>query len=237
MLFPTALILALLSITPSLAVPTFGDDSDVVALVARDEPQSILEARGEPYGFDFDMMEKRDLADEEMFEELVARSPEPEPEPEPESDEEMFEQLVARSPEPEPEPLPEGELVDVDRRFFGSLLRSIAKLARKGHKAHHAHQDHRKHHRRDEFGGEGVTELERRFFGSLLRSISKLARKGHKAHQAHQAYENRRKHHKRSEFDGEMEELELRDLVSEEDFEELVARSPEPEFELEMEEY
>jgi hypothetical protein len=236
MLFPTALILALLSITPSLAAPTFSADSDAAALVARDEPQSILEARGEPYSFDLDMVEKRDLADEEMFEELVARSPEPEPEPEPESDEEMFEQLVARSPEPEPEPepVPEGELSELDRRWFGALFKTLTKIATKGHKAHHAYDNHRKHHRRDEFGGEGLAELDRRWFGALFKTLTKIATKGHKAHHA---YDNHRKHHKRSEFDGEMEELELRDLAGEEDFEELVARSPEPEFELEIEEY
>jgi hypothetical protein len=74
MLFPTTLLLGLLSIAPSLAIPIGSD-----ALVARDEPQS-LEARGELLDLGFGMMEKRDIADEEMFE-LVARSPEPEPEP------------------------------------------------------------------------------------------------------------------------------------------------------------
>ncbi|CAG8560256.1 3813_t:CDS:10, partial [Acaulospora colombiana] len=57
------------------------------ALIARNEQQA-LEARGEFLGVDVDVMEKRGIADEDMFGELVARSPEPEPMP---FDEDVFE--------------------------------------------------------------------------------------------------------------------------------------------------
>ncbi|PVG01653.1 hypothetical protein CPB86DRAFT_781455 [Serendipita vermifera] len=77
MLFPTAFLFALLSISPAFALHISGGSD---ALVARNEQQA-LEARGEFLGLDVDVMEKRGLADEEMFEELVARSPEPEPMP------------------------------------------------------------------------------------------------------------------------------------------------------------
>ncbi|PVG00102.1 hypothetical protein CPB86DRAFT_782956 [Serendipita vermifera] len=82
MLFPTAIVLAVLSITPALAILNVG--SDAPSLVARDESQhGILEARGETYGPNLDKMEKRDLANEESFVELVTRSPEPKSLPEP----------------------------------------------------------------------------------------------------------------------------------------------------------
>jgi hypothetical protein len=148
MLFPITLILGLLSITPSLAVPIFSADSDAATLlVARDEPQSILEARGESYGLDFDMMEKRDLAGEEMFEELVARSP-------------------------EPEPMGGFELEDMERRgWFGAALKigkGIAKLAHKGHKAHQAHQDYKnRHHKRSKAG-----QRAKNFFKKVGKGVS-----------------------------------------------------------------
>ncbi|PVG01652.1 hypothetical protein CPB86DRAFT_781452 [Serendipita vermifera] len=75
MLFPTALLFTLLSISPVFALHISGGSD---ALVARNEQQA-LETRGEFLGLDVDVMEKRGLADEEMFGELVARSPEPEP--------------------------------------------------------------------------------------------------------------------------------------------------------------
>ncbi|PVG00105.1 hypothetical protein CPB86DRAFT_247673 [Serendipita vermifera] len=133
MLFPTTLILAVLSITPAFAVPVLTVDSDASSLVARDEPQQvILQARGESYGLDLDMMEKRDLADEESFVELVARSPEP---------------------EPLPEPFPLGELEeDMERRGLFGLAFKAAKGIAKGvkaiKKAHDAKQHYNNHRNR-----------------------------------------------------------------------------------------
>ncbi|PVG00106.1 hypothetical protein CPB86DRAFT_872106 [Serendipita vermifera] len=156
MLFPTALILAVLSITPALAAPVLNIDSDA-SLIARDEPQQgILEARGETYGIDLDMMEKRDLADEESFVELVTRSPEPEPEP-----------------LPEPFPLPiEGELEDVERRgWFGAALKigkGIAKLAHKGHQAHQSYKN--RHHKRSKIGRKIGN-----FFKKAVKGVAKVA--------------------------------------------------------------
>lgn len=79
MIFPAALLLTLLSISlsPAFAL-TISGGSD--ALVARNNEQQALEAR-EFYGLDAEVMEKRGLADEDVFAELVARSPEPEPMP------------------------------------------------------------------------------------------------------------------------------------------------------------
>jgi hypothetical protein len=130
MLFPIAVVLGLLSITPSLAIPIF-DAEDGTALVARDESQSILQARGESYSHDLDMMEKRDFAGEQVFEELFERSP-----------------------VPEPMPLAETELEGMERRgFFGlgfKALKAAYKGGKKIHEAKQAHDQHknRKHHKR-----------------------------------------------------------------------------------------
>lgn len=161
MLFPTTLILSFLSIAPALAIPILDVDSD--ALVARDEPQS-LEARGGFFDIDFDMMEKRDIAGDEMFEELVARSPEPEP-------------------EPLPMPLPEGEIEDMERRWLGALFKIGKAVAKGAHKAHRAHQ-HRKNHKRSELE-DGIEQLERRHLSAVeiearsaaLEPRSKIGRK------------------------------------------------------------
>ncbi|CAG8664691.1 13501_t:CDS:2 [Acaulospora colombiana] len=120
--------------------PIFGRDSNT--LVARDSTQQLhLHARSESsYGVDLDMMEKRDLADEESFLELVARSPEPEP-------------------EPLPEPFPiEGGLDNVEeRRWLGALFKigkAIAKGVKAAKNAHHAkqHYNNHRHHKRSKAG-------------------------------------------------------------------------------------
>ncbi|PVF97903.1 hypothetical protein CPB86DRAFT_785398 [Serendipita vermifera] len=130
MIFPTALVLGLLSITPVFATPLTDDIAN--ELIARDEPQS-LEARAEQFSFDLDMFDKRDLADEETFE-LVARSPEPEPEPE---------------PEPFPMPFPgatAADLEDMERRGVFGIGFKVAKVL--GKAAWNYYKS--KHHKRDE---------------------------------------------------------------------------------------
>jgi hypothetical protein len=158
MLFPIAVVLGLLSITPSLAIPIF-DADEVTALVARDEPQFILQARGESYGHDLDMMEKRDLAGEQVFEELFERSP-----------------------VPEPIPVAETELEGMERRgFFGlgfKALKAAYKGGKKIHDAKQAHDHHknRKHHKRGRGGG--IKKVGQRIKGAVSLFILKAGDRG-----------------------------------------------------------
>ncbi|PVG00101.1 hypothetical protein CPB86DRAFT_813381 [Serendipita vermifera] len=153
MLFPTALILAVLSITPTLAVPVLSIDSDASSLVARDEPQQvILEARGEAYGLDLDMMEKRDLADEESLVELVARSPEPEPLPEP----------------------IEGELEDVGRRsLLGAVFKGLSRGISAARKAHNAKQ-HYNNNNNVRYRNPGNRRYKRSFWSKIKGIFNKV---------------------------------------------------------------
>ncbi|PVG00103.1 hypothetical protein CPB86DRAFT_782961 [Serendipita vermifera] len=139
MYLSTILIVSLLAIHPAFTAPapifnSGGVDSN--SLVARDTAQRHLYARSEgPYGIDLDMMEKRDLVDEETLVELVVRSPEP---------------------EPLPESLPALNEEDMARRgIFGFALKAFKGIAKgvsaikKAHSAKHHYDNHRnRHHKR-----------------------------------------------------------------------------------------
>jgi hypothetical protein len=79
MFFPTTFLVSLLAVSPVFSAPVLNAaaiDSNVLA--ARDlSQQTSLHVRSEGYGLDTNMMEKRDLAGGELFDQLVARSPMP----------------------------------------------------------------------------------------------------------------------------------------------------------------
>jgi hypothetical protein len=140
MIFPTALVLALLSITPVLSIPTDADSNTLVA-------------RAEPFSLDLEEMlvEKRGI-DEENFEQLVARSPLPEPEP-----------------APEPFPLPATtamDIEDMERRGIFGIGFKVAKVL--GKAAWNYYKS--KHHKRDDLAEDGSMILKRDDLVEILKA-------------------------------------------------------------------